>query len=71
MPYYIFSVRPFAQIHKLAEFETFPDASMQAKALRQGSLEAGERIKLLFAEHENQAVDLLCQVREAGPSGDE
>jgi len=71
MPYYVFSVRPFAQLSKLAEFADFRAASAQAKALRGQSLAPGERIKVMFAESEDMAVDLLCQVRDPGPIGDD
>lgn len=72
MPYYVFSVKPFARIEKLAEFRSFNEASAQAKALRAG--QAGEveaKIKLMFAESEDGAIELLCQVREPGPTGDD
>jgi hypothetical protein len=72
MPYFVFSVRPFAQIEKLAEFPGFKEASTHAKALRAGaSLPAGARVKVMFAESVQLAEDLLCQVREPGPSGDD
>jgi hypothetical protein len=72
MPYYIYRVKPFAQLEKLAEFGAFNDASAQAKALRasEGADSTG-KIKVMFAENELQAEDLLCQVRVAGPRGDE
>ena len=34
MPYYIYLVKPFAQLEKLAEFGAFSQASTRAKALR-------------------------------------
>ncbi|MBP6251977.1 MAG: hypothetical protein KA387_04430 [Rubrivivax sp.] len=72
MPYYVFSVRPFAQYEKRAEFDSFREASAQAKSLRVALVPAsGEQIKVMFAETEEQAVDLLCQPRSAGPSGDD
>lgn len=72
MPYYVFSVKPFAQYTKLAEFDAFRDASARAKALRgQVAAGGGEQIKVMFADTEDHAVDLLCQPREAGPSGDD
>lgn len=72
MPYYVFSVKPFAQYARLAEFDLFRDASAHAKVLRgQVAAGGGERIKVMFADTEDQAVDLLCQPREAGPSGDD
>jgi hypothetical protein len=72
MPYYVFSVRPFAQFTCRATVDSFRDASAQAKALRADLLPAsGERIKVMFADSEDQAVDLLCQPRSAGPAGDD
>lgn len=71
MPYYVFSVRPFAQIQQLAEFAVFKDASSHAKSLRRGEGAADTKIKVMFADNAQIAEDLLCQVREPGPSGDE
>ncbi len=74
MPYYVFRVRPFAQIEKLDEFAAFKDASNRAKALRAERPQGAEdtaRIKVMFAGNQQQAEDLLCQIREAGPSGDD
>jgi len=72
MPYFVFSIRPFAQIRKLAEFPSFRDASTHAKALRAAQTDQRDaRIKVMFAENEQLAEDLLCQIREPGPAGDE
>ncbi|MCW5660805.1 MAG: hypothetical protein KIT60_24165 [Burkholderiaceae bacterium] len=71
MPYFVFSIQPFARIRKLAEFTTFKDASAHAKALRAAQVEGGARIKVMFAESEQLAEDLLCQIREPGPAGDD
>jgi hypothetical protein len=72
MPYYLYRVGPFAQLQKLAEFEAFKPASARAKALR---AEAGQppqsKIKVMFAGSERLAEELLCQLREAGPAGDD
>lgn len=72
MPYYVFAVKPFAPLDKLAEFDTFSAASKQAKALR-AAQPAGvpTRIKVMFADTQIAAEDLLLQVREAGPTGDD
>lgn len=72
MPYYLFAIRPSAPLHRLADFDSFGDASAQAKALR-GELLAGDpaRIKLIFADNALAAEELLLQVREPGPAGDE
>lgn len=78
MPYYVFNVKPFAQYAKLAEFDSFREASAHAKALRvergagrAASAGGNEQIKIMFADTEDHAVDLMCQPREAGPAGDD
>ena len=72
MPYYIYRVKPFAQLDKLTEFATFKDASEQAKAARaEQPAGAPGKIKVIFAESEIQAEDLLCQVRTPAPRGDD
>jgi hypothetical protein len=71
MPYFVFRVKPFAQIEKLAEFAMFREASSHAKALRADGGEANGRIKLMFAESEQWAEDLLCQIRDPQPAGDD
>ena len=50
MPYFVFRVKPFAQIEKLAEFEAFREASSHAKTLRANGGETAGRIKVMFAE---------------------
>jgi hypothetical protein len=72
MPYYVFRVKAFAQLEKVGEFAAFPQASSHAKALR--AAHAGQdqaRIKVMFAENQQQAEDLLCQIRESRPAGDD
>lgn len=72
MPYFVFSIRPFAQIEKLAEFAAYKDASAHAKSLRATrAVAADAKVKLMFAETQALAEDQLCQVREAGPTGDD
>lgn len=72
MPYYIYLIKPFTQLDKLAEFATYNDASAHAKALRaQETAVAPGKIKLMFADNERQAEDLLSQVRTPGPKGDD
>ena len=72
MPYYIFSVNPGAQYKKLSEFGAFSEASAHAKTLRaQQPAKTLEKIKVMFAETEDQAVDLMLQIRTPGPKGDD
>jgi hypothetical protein len=103
MPYFVFSVKPFGQIEKLAEFGTFAQASAHAKALRAQLPGSGvaptqdpnaaqadastltytlrgraaparsdePKVKVMFAQTEELAIELLCQAREPGPLGDD
>lgn len=72
MPYYIYRIKPFFQLEKLAEFDTFNAASAQAKVLRaQQTDDTPGKVKVMFADTELQAQDLLCQVRTAAPRGDD
>lgn len=73
MPYYIYRIMPLGVLRKLEQHERFADASARAKALRAEGTPgpAAGRVKVMFAENELQAEDLLGQVREAGPAGDD
>jgi hypothetical protein len=73
VPYYLYRIQPLGVLRKLDQFERFAEASARAKALRAADA-AGMppgKVKVMFAENELQAEDLLSQVREAGPSGDD
>ncbi|MBK7529798.1 hypothetical protein [Piscinibacter sp.] len=72
MPYYLYRVMPLGVQKKLNQFERFREASAEAKALRAADPPGTPgRVKVMFADNELQAEDLLGQVREAGPSGDD
>jgi len=72
MPYFVYRVLPFAQLQKLAEFDSFREASNHAKALRAADAAAASgKVKVMFADNEQLAEDLLCAVREPGPIGDD
>lgn len=76
MPYYLYRVTqtgPVKQLEKITEFGFFKHASVEAKRLRKSpDLPAGALIKVIFAENELQAEDLLNQVREGEPlTGDD
>lgn len=72
MPYYVFHVKPLAQLVKLAEFDAFKEASAFAKAERAMDDPNGRRlIKVMFGEHQLAAEDLLSQVREPRREGDD
>ncbi len=72
MPYYVYAVKPLAQLEKLAEFPAFKEASAHAKALRAAHAGApAARIKVMFADNPLAAEDLMLQVRDAPPDGDD
>ena len=74
MAYYLYRVFPFARLEKVAQFDAFKDASAEAKRLRAAAdLPADCKVKVIFAQNELHAEDLLSQVRagEEGVVGDE
>lgn len=75
MPYYLYRVteQPVRQLRKISEFDAFKEASAEAKRLRRETdLTDGTLIKVMFADNELQAEDLLNQVREKEPlTGDD
>lgn len=73
MPYYVYAVHPFAQLQQQGEHAVYKDASAQAKTLRAAQVE-GERkpqIRVMFAASALEAEDLLLQIREPRPAGEE
>jgi hypothetical protein len=65
MPYYIYRVLPFARLEKITQFVAFKEASSHVKALRTGpGLPADCKVKIIFADNELQAEDLLSRARE-------
>lgn len=72
MPYYIYRIMPLGILQKVTQFDRFADASAHAKALRAADPPGTPgKVKVMFADNELQAEDLLGQVREAGPAGDD
>ena len=72
MPYFVYAVRPFAQLQPLGEHAAFKDASSQAKAVRaQPDADPAAVIRVMFAATATEAEDLLLQIREPRPAGDE
>lgn len=74
MPYYVYRVFPLRRLEKVAERPAFSDASALAKGLRASpDLPEHCAIKVIFADNELAAEDLLSRVRERPPglAGDE
>ena len=74
MPYYIYKIStfPIRQLVKLEQHAVFRDASARAKVLRGvlPSAEAGS-IKMILADNELHAEDLLSQQRSPQPNPDD
>jgi hypothetical protein len=71
MPYYIYRISdfPIRQLQKLEQHAAFGEASARAKRLRaEAAPGAAGVIKVIFADSELQAEDLLSQVRAAQPN---
>jgi len=71
MPYYVYKLieTPIRQLQKLEQYDAFREASNRAKILRSElASDATYSIKLIFAETELHAEDLLNQVRQAVPN---
>ncbi len=75
MPYFVYKIfeTPFRRLEKLEQHDAFREASSRAKQIR-GELARGELdrdasciIKVIFAETELHAEDLLNQIRAAVP----
>lgn len=72
MPYYVYAVRPFAQLEQMGEHAAFKDASTQAKALRAArSADSAAQFRVMFADNAPAAEDLLLAVRDPAPPGDD
>lgn len=74
MPYYIYKIGPLNILEKQGQADSFKEAKAAANALRkQLDPNAGQAIKMIFAENELAAEDILSQPRELDPtlSGDD
>jgi len=76
MPYFIYRIssQPIRRLELLEREEAFRAASARTKALRAApDLPAGCTVRMVFAQSELEAEDLLNQVRVAAPGvvGDE
>ena len=70
MPYYIYRVchDPILRLSKIEQHDEFRTASARAKVLRREvALTENCAVKVIYAEHELGAEDLLSQVREPAP----
>jgi hypothetical protein len=74
MPYYIYRMFsfPIRKLEKLEQHDAFRDASARAKVLRAAQTSAAEgSIKVILADNELHAEDLLSQQRAPQPNPDD
>jgi hypothetical protein len=65
MPYYIYKIGPLNILAKLGTAENFKDAKRIANEHRKTLLpNSGQSVKMMFAENELAAEDMLSQPRE-------
>jgi hypothetical protein len=70
MPYFIYKVfqDPILRLEKIEQHDGFRAATVRAKELRRElALTEQCAVKMIYAEHELGAEDLLSQVREPAP----
>lgn len=68
MPYYVYRILSFQRLEKAGEFPAYKDASADLRARRKETpANANYRYRMIFAEDELQAENLLLQ--ERAPEG--
>jgi hypothetical protein len=70
MDYFIYRIteKPFRQLEKIEQHTSFRSASLRVKALRAELPSASPvTVRMITAENQLQAEDLLNQLRVAGP----
>lgn len=69
MPYFVYEIHPMHIVKKVAEFDKFKDASTNAKEIRSKLTSTDNySIKVIFAENELHAEEMLGEVREKPPT---
>ncbi len=69
MPYFIYEIGPLKILNKRGQAASFKEAKAQANVLRKDlNPSSGLQIKMIFAENELLAEDILSQPRKVGDS---
>lgn len=69
MPYFIYKIGPLNTLEKQGVAASFKEAKAAVNELRKGlDPMSGVRVKMIFAENELAAEDILSQPRELDPS---
>ncbi len=70
MPYFVYKIteRPIRLLEKLEQHDSYRDASVRVKQLRaELAVDSPAMVKMIHAESELHAEDLLNQLREPAP----
>ena len=69
MPYYLYKIHPMHIVERITQFDKFKEASAHAKELRDKLTSTDTyAIKVIFAENELHAEEMLGEVREKPPT---
>jgi hypothetical protein len=71
MPFFVYRVTvlgPVRRLESLGAFAAYSSAAAECRRLRGGGEGAGARVRLIFAENELQAEELLSEARAAEPN---
>jgi hypothetical protein len=69
MPYFVYEIHPMNIVKKASQFGNFKDASGFAKAIRNKLTGADNfSVKVIFAENELHAEEMLGEIREKPPT---
>ena len=69
MPYFVYEIGPLNILNKRGQAASFKEAKVVANDLRKQLVpNTGTQIKMIFAENEMQAEDVLSQPRELDAS---
>lgn len=74
MPYFIYRIteQPIRMLANLEQHDTYRDAAARVKQLRiEMPADATHIVKMIFADNELHAEDLLNEVRVASPEADD
>ena len=74
MPYYVYKIFefPFRRLEKLEQHDNYGEASRRSKLMRSElAPDATYRIKVIFADSELHAEDLLNELRAPHPNPDD
>jgi len=74
MPYYVYRIEqrgPARSLQAAGVFDDYSSAARECRRLRAAPSAAGASVKMIFADNELRAEELLGEIRQAGPIVDD